>query len=141
MKQMQLRSISNRIFLVHSMLEPSTASKSTLAFAKKWLENCKATHCQCSSSVSKAGKLPTRLIEILPSGIRLRNTRDILDNPSYVTLSHCVRIIRPILCCCFIHTLYFTSIILASWPDHWLKFPTIATFNRRFADSLYLAVG
>lgn len=69
------------------MLAPSTASDSTLEFAKKWIEDCQTSHPRCP--LSMGFKPPTRLVDISSDNIRLCTTRERGIHPPYATLSHC----------------------------------------------------
>lgn len=67
-------------------------SAKALTWAKAHIEACSNSH-TCDDFRSKDVTLPTRLIEIPldpeKSGIRLRNSTDVRQDPKYVALSYC----------------------------------------------------
>ncbi|KAH7399173.1 heterokaryon incompatibility protein-domain-containing protein [Phaeosphaeria sp. MPI-PUGE-AT-0046c] len=59
---------------------------------KRWMQGCRSNHTHCHSLNSKLGpqysKRPTRIVEILPKGIRLRCDVETIVDFEYLTLSH-----------------------------------------------------
>jgi len=68
-------------------LEALTNSPATLQQVQRWLESCRESHTKCRAQ--GLDTMPTRLIEICPSSIRLNHTRKFSERPAYLTLSHC----------------------------------------------------
>ncbi|TVY38125.1 Dehydrogenase [Lachnellula subtilissima] len=60
---------------------------SQLELAKKWLDACLETHESCKST--EDSQLPTRLIDVGSTPIRLVQSSDLTTKPRYATLSHC----------------------------------------------------
>jgi hypothetical protein len=60
---------------------------SQLDLAKKWLNVCSDTHKSCKSAEDR--QLPTRLIDVGSTPIRLVLTSTFTEKPRYATLSHC----------------------------------------------------
>jgi hypothetical protein len=60
---------------------------SQLYLAKKWLDACSETHESCKSGEDR--QLPTRLIDVGSTPIRLVLTSTFTIKPRYATLSHC----------------------------------------------------
>ena len=60
---------------------------SQLHLAKKWLDACSKTHESCKSTEDY--QLPTRLIDVGSTPIRLVLTSTFTTKPRYATISHC----------------------------------------------------
>ena len=60
---------------------------SQLDLAKKWLDGCLETHESCKST--EDCQLPTRLIDLGSTPIRLVQSSNLTTKPRYATLSHC----------------------------------------------------
>ncbi|TVY45647.1 hypothetical protein LOCC1_G002705 [Lachnellula occidentalis] len=60
---------------------------SQLELAKKWLDACLETHESCNSTEDR--QLPTRLVDVGSTPIRLIRSSDLTTKPRYATLSHC----------------------------------------------------
>jgi hypothetical protein len=62
-----------------------------MRIASDWLENCITNHDKCKIQI-KAPEAPTRLLELhqpSPRHVRLIETANLQNRPSYMTLSHC----------------------------------------------------
>jgi hypothetical protein len=66
----------------------STGSVETLKFIKTCLQKCQSTHQDCSVPDSQAEWYPTRLIEVLETGVRLIITAEDPPTGPYASLSH-----------------------------------------------------
>ncbi|TVY93985.1 hypothetical protein LAWI1_G000680 [Lachnellula willkommii] len=60
---------------------------SQLELAKKWIDACLETHESCKSTEDR--QLPTRLVDVGSTPIRLIQSSDLTTKPRYATLSHC----------------------------------------------------
>ncbi|TVY54002.1 hypothetical protein LCER1_G003568 [Lachnellula cervina] len=60
---------------------------SQLDLAKKWVDACLETHESCKSTEDR--QLPTRLVDVGSTPIRLIQSSDLTTKPRYATLSHC----------------------------------------------------
>ncbi|TVY15015.1 hypothetical protein LARI1_G006653 [Lachnellula arida] len=60
---------------------------SQLELAKKWIDTCLETHESCKSTEDR--QLPTRLVDVGSTPIRLIQSSDLTTKPRYATLSHC----------------------------------------------------
>ena len=60
-----------------------------LQLAKRWLDACLDTHKACTTSSEEHLRLPTRLLDVGSSEVRLVITDGWVKKPRYATLSHC----------------------------------------------------
>ena len=60
-----------------------------LGLAKQWLNSCLNTHDSCSNSGKQPFQLPTRLLDVSSTNLRLVTTENWEVQPQYATLSHC----------------------------------------------------
>jgi len=77
----------------HGDLEPATFSRSkdytsSIKLAKRWREECDTSHAKCKGMISDKSN-PSRLLSIRDGNLKLLCSKDIPDNVSYATLSHC----------------------------------------------------
>lgn len=68
-------------------LNPSTASEASLLSARKWLDDCLASHLKCGSA--QAARLPKRVLDISNNKIRLYEPSSVDETGRYVCLSYC----------------------------------------------------
>lgn len=73
---------------VCSSSENRLSDHEIIDLATQWLSDCDKRHTLCRPA-SWNPKLPSRLLEIKPESIRLRNTLGIPNQTKYATLSHC----------------------------------------------------
>ncbi|KAF8855434.1 HET-domain-containing protein [Acephala macrosclerotiorum] len=69
-------------------VEGFSCSHEIVDLATQWLSDCDKGHNFCRSAIWNP-KLPSKLLEIKPDSIGLRDTSGIPNQTKYATLSHC----------------------------------------------------
>ena len=55
---------------------------------KLWIHECLSSHMECTKWSVSETKQPTRLLQLIPGGVRLRCDSSATDAPGYLAVSH-----------------------------------------------------